>query len=53
MVNQSNPYGSLTYSQSGTNPDGTPIYNARRPRWRLLSSNCSIKATPTNRRQER
>jgi hypothetical protein len=28
MVNQSNPYGSLTYSQSGTNPDGTPIYNA-------------------------
>jgi hypothetical protein len=28
MVNQSNPFGSLTYSQSGTNPDGTPIYNA-------------------------
>ena len=28
MVNQSNPYGSLTYSQTGTNPDGTPIYSA-------------------------
>lgn len=28
MVNQSSPYGSLTYSQGGTNPDGTPIYNA-------------------------
>jgi hypothetical protein len=28
MVNQSNPYGSLTYSQSGTNPDGTPSYTA-------------------------
>jgi hypothetical protein len=28
MVNQTNPYGSLTYSQTGTNPDGTPIYQA-------------------------
>ncbi|MCW2112473.1 tail fiber domain-containing protein [Bradyrhizobium elkanii] len=28
MVNQSNPYGSLTYSQSGTNADGTPQYTA-------------------------
>lgn len=28
MVNQSNPYGSLTYSQTGTNPDGTPQYSA-------------------------
>ena len=25
-VNQSNPYGELTWSQTGTNPDGTPIY---------------------------
>ena len=28
MVDQSNPYGSLTYNQSGTNPDGTPKYSA-------------------------
>ncbi|MCA1400049.1 tail fiber domain-containing protein [Bradyrhizobium sp. BRP56] len=28
MVNQSNPYGSLTYSVSGTNADGTPQYTA-------------------------
>ena len=28
MVNQSNPYGSLTYNQSGTNPDGTAQYTA-------------------------
>jgi len=28
MVNQSTPYGSLTYSQTGTNPDGTPKYTA-------------------------
>lgn len=28
MVNQSNPTGSLQYSQTGTNPDGTPIYSA-------------------------
>lgn len=28
MVNQSNPYGSLKYSQTGTNPDGTPKYSA-------------------------
>src|ERR1700676_107697 len=28
MVNQTNPYGSLTYSQTGTNPDGTPKYSA-------------------------
>lgn len=27
-VNQTNPYGSLNYSQSGTNPDGTPIFQA-------------------------
>jgi len=27
-VNQTNPYGSLTYSQTGTNPDGSPIFNA-------------------------
>src|ERR1700740_3467998 len=25
-VNTSNPYGSVSWSQSGTNPDGTPIY---------------------------
>jgi hypothetical protein len=28
MVNQVTPYGSLTYQQSGTNPDGTPRYTA-------------------------
>lgn len=28
MVNQSNAKGSLQYSQTGTNPDGTPIYSA-------------------------
>ncbi|UQD69207.1 hypothetical protein JEY40_24640 [Bradyrhizobium japonicum] len=28
MVNQSNPYGSLTYSQTGTNSDGTPQFSA-------------------------
>jgi hypothetical protein len=28
MVNQSNPYGSLTYNQTGTSPDGTPLYTA-------------------------
>ncbi|WP_175492666.1 tail fiber domain-containing protein [Methylocapsa palsarum] len=28
MVNQSTPYGTLTYSQTGTNPDGTPKYTA-------------------------
>lgn len=27
-VNQTNPYGSLTYSQTGTNPDGSPIFAA-------------------------
>jgi hypothetical protein len=28
MVDQTNPYGSLTYSQIGTNPDGTAKYQA-------------------------
>lgn len=28
MVNQSNPFGSLNYSQTGTNADGTPIFSA-------------------------
>lgn len=28
MVDQNNPYGSLKYSQTGTNPDGTPKYTA-------------------------
>jgi hypothetical protein len=28
MVNQSNPYGSLTYSQSGTGPGGVPLWQA-------------------------
>lgn len=28
MVNQVTPYGSLSYSQNGTNPDGTPKYTA-------------------------
>lgn len=28
MVNQRGPNGSLTYSQSGTNPDGTPQFTA-------------------------
>lgn len=28
MVNQDTPYGSLTWTQSGTNPDGTPRYTA-------------------------
>jgi hypothetical protein len=28
MVDQSNPYGSLKYTQTGTNPDGTPKYSA-------------------------
>lgn len=28
MVNQTNPFGSLNYSQTGTNPDGTPQYSA-------------------------
>jgi hypothetical protein len=27
-TNQSGPFGSLTYNQTGTNPDGTPIYTA-------------------------
>jgi hypothetical protein len=27
-VNQVNPYGSLTYTQTGTGPDGAPIYTA-------------------------
>ena len=27
-VNQSNPYGSLTYTQSGTGPGGVPLYTA-------------------------
>lgn len=29
MVNQDNPYGSLNYSQTGTSPDGTPIYTSK------------------------
>jgi hypothetical protein len=29
MVNQSNPFGELTYSQTGTSPDGTPLYTAK------------------------
>src|SRR6185503_3259069 len=28
MVNQTTPFGSLQYSQTGTNPDGTPIFAA-------------------------
>jgi len=28
MVNQSNPFGSLTYTQTGTSADGTPLYTA-------------------------
>lgn len=28
MVNQSNPFGNLSYSQTGTSPDGTPLYTA-------------------------
>lgn len=28
MVNQNNPYGSLSYSQTGTGPNGVPIYTA-------------------------
>jgi hypothetical protein len=28
MVNQSTPYGSLSYSQTGTSANGTPIYTA-------------------------
>jgi len=28
MVNQSNPYGNLTWSQIGTGPNGVPIYGA-------------------------
>lgn len=28
MVNQANPYGNLTYSQTGTASDGTPLYTA-------------------------
>lgn len=28
MVNQQTPYGSLSYSQRGTGPDGTPLYTA-------------------------
>lgn len=28
MVNQTNPYGSLTYTQTGTNANGTPMYTA-------------------------
>lgn len=28
MVDQNNPFGSLNYSQTGTNPDGTPKYTA-------------------------
>jgi hypothetical protein len=28
MVNQNNAKGSLNYTQTGTNPDGTPIYSA-------------------------
>ncbi len=29
MVNQYNPYGSLTYSQTGTGPGGVPIYSSK------------------------
>lgn len=28
MVNQVNPYGSLSYAQTGTGPNGTPLYTA-------------------------
>lgn len=28
MVNQNTDYGSLSYTQTGTSPDGTPIYSA-------------------------
>lgn len=28
MTNQVNPYGSMTYMQSGTSPDGTPLYTS-------------------------
>lgn len=28
MVNQENPYGSLTYTQTGTGPGGVPLYTA-------------------------
>lgn len=29
MVNQTNPFGNLNYSQTGTSPDGTPLYTAK------------------------
>lgn len=42
MVNQSNPFGSTSYNQIGTNPDGTPKYsqtNSLAPRFQGVADN--------------
>src|SRR5258708_24733723 len=49
MINQSNPYGSLNYAQTGTNPDGTPIFSQNTTltpeQQALLTQQNAIKST--------
>lgn len=48
-VNQTNPYGTLTYSQTGTNPDGSPIFAANTtlnaPEQQLFNTDVSTQNT--------
>jgi hypothetical protein len=48
-VNQTNPFGSLTYSQTGTNPDGSPIFSANTqlnaPEQQLFNSDVATQNT--------
>lgn len=48
-VNQTNPYGSLTYAQTGTNPDGSPIFAANTtlnaPEQQLFNTDVSTQNT--------
>jgi hypothetical protein len=47
MVDQSNPYGTTKYSQTGTNPDGTPKYSVSTafsaPQQQLYDSGNALK----------
>lgn len=51
-VNQTTPYGSLSYTQTGTNPDGTPIFSAttalNAPEQNLFNTGIATQTTMSN-----
>ena len=51
-VNQTTPYGSLAYTQTGTNPDGTPIFSAttklNAPEQTLFDTGVATQTTMAN-----